>query len=200
MLTPISRFTSPQAVIESGVPRRSANRHERGRQGRQDCRRERRAKVHDREVETLLGKGRDRIDGGLDVERIERNVRGEKNLARVASKVRAVRVQDVALVSELLRRAPTEIPVLREAGGCAQRPFIAAATDTDRRMRLLRPFRLVTGADELVVGCVEVSGLAGQQADEDLASFLEAIAALTQAAELYAQPSRQGPDESLWIG
>jgi hypothetical protein len=47
-------------------------------------------------------------------------------------------MQHVLRARELLDGAADEVPVLRESGGRAQRPLLTAATDADRRVRLLQ--------------------------------------------------------------
>src|SRR6476646_1469612 len=97
-----------------------------------------------------------------------------------------MRRENVALAGELLGRAADEVPVLGILRGDAQRALLTAAADADRRVRLLRAFRLVAGVLELIELAVEGRRVLAQQAGEHLAGFLEAIEALLDAAELDA--------------
>jgi hypothetical protein len=101
-----------------------------------------------------------------------------------------VGVKNVALARELLGRASDEVPVLREPGSGAQRAPLAAAPDDDRRVRLLYRLGLAARAGELVVLAREICRLLAQEADNDLARFLEPVAALGRAAQLDAVGAR----------
>ena len=85
---------------------------------------------------------------------------------------------------ELLRRSADEVPVVGVSRRQRQGSLLAAAADADRRVRLLRPLRLVAGVLELVVLAVESRRLLAQQACQHLARFLEAVEALLDRAEL----------------
>src|SRR5579863_4403202 len=111
---------------------------------------------------------------------------GQHDLRRVAPNVAAVGMKNIALACELLRRPADEVPVLGEPSSGTQRAPLPAASDDDRRMRLLHGFWLAARAGELVVLAGEVRRLSRQQTDDDLARFLEAVAALSRAAQLDA--------------
>src|ERR1019366_1082184 len=75
---------------------------------------------------------------------------------------------------------------LGESCGGAQRPPLAAAADPQGRVWLVHRLGLPESASELVVPAREICGLLRQQADDDLARFLEPVAALGWAAQLDA--------------
>jgi hypothetical protein len=68
--------------------------------------------------------------------------------------------------------------------GDAQRALLTATADADRRMRPLRPLRLVAGVVELIEPAVEARRVVAQQAGENRARLLEAVEALLDGAEL----------------
>src|ERR1700733_4729859 len=97
-----------------------------------------------------------------------------------------MRMQDVPLAGELRRGAADAVPVLGVAGSGAQGALLTAAADADRRMRSLRPLRLVNGVGELEVATLERERRLGQQADEHLAGLLDPVAALARGAHFDA--------------
>jgi len=141
----------------------------------------------DRQVQAQVAERGRGVDGRSDLAvRAEPDMAGQHDLRRVAPNVAAVGMKNVTLAGELLRRPTDEVPVLGKPGGGSQRPPLPAAADDNRRVRLLHRFWLTPRAGELVVLAGEIRRLSRQQADDDLACFLEPVAALSRPAQLDA--------------
>jgi len=97
-----------------------------------------------------------------------------------------VRLQDVALAGELGRRPADEVPVLGVAGGDTQGPLLPAAADADRRVRALRPLRLIAGGRELIELAVEIGRRLAEQPDDHLTGLFEPVETLGQGSQLDA--------------
>ena len=123
----------------------------------------RRRKVDDREFSACRAEGR---SGRRRLSRIagEPHLAGEQYLCWVPANVGTVLVQHVPRLAELLARPAVEVPVLSEAGRCSQRPFVAAAADTDRRMWLLQRLGTAPGVGQLVVAALDRGGFTAKAA------------------------------------
>jgi len=89
-----------------------------------------------------------------------------------------VLVENLALVGELLDRAPDEVPVLGEAGRSAQSALLTVAADADWRMRPLDRLGVASSTRQLVVGPPERGRVVREEADDDFTRLFEAVAAL----------------------
>ena len=140
-----------------------------------------RRQVDDGEVQAL-GAQCDRVfdDGAVAAVGVEPDVRRQHDLFGIAADVGAVRGQHVTLAGELLGRPADEVPVVGIFGRDAQRAFLAATADADRRVRALRSLRFVAGGLELVGrgSDLPVGGLRLQKLRQDRQRGLEGRRAL----------------------
>src|SRR5207302_5709058 len=133
------------------------------------------------QVEALLAEFCGGLDSGCRVAAgVETDVTRQHDLLRVPADRGAVLVKHVALAGELLGRPAEEVPVLGEAGGGAQGALFTVAADAEGRTWSLHRLGFAAGVAKLVVAAVEGRGLLRQQPGDDLAAFLEPVAAFTR--------------------
>src|SRR3954464_2088707 len=122
-------LSSAKLADESGISDRLGERLERGGVVR-------RRQIDDREVETLLAQ-RARILDRLGVVEVglEPDMRRQRDLLRIAADIRAPGGEHIALTCELFGRAAGEVPVVGVFRREWQGALLAAATDTDGRVR-----------------------------------------------------------------
>src|ERR1022692_4092599 len=142
----------------------------------------RRSQLDDGEVGTSVGQrgGARRRCGGIAV---EADMTRQRDLCWVPPQIRAMLVQHGTLAVELRRRPSDEVPVLGKAGRSAERAPLAAAADADRRMRPLERLGATPSVGKLVEAARERGCLLSQEADDDLACFLEPVATFLRSAE-----------------
>ena len=164
------------------MPDRSHDGFESSREGVEDVGGVRHRQVHDAEVEPRVGKALRVIDDLVDVEcaTAAAEVRRRRDLGRIASDGVTVPPQHITLGEELLHGAAGEVPMLREARDRTEGAPLAAATDADRRVRLLERLGVAAGVLELDVLPLERRGLVRQQPDDRLAPFVERVEPLSQ--------------------
>jgi len=137
--------------------------------------------VHDHQVDSGVAVSGSRghhffgIAVGLDAQ-VDRT----GDLVYVASGGGAVPGQHVLQLKPVLRPVDDGVPLLRPARHRAQRTFLAAAADRDRRMRPLHRLRLAPGLGQLDVAARERGGGLAQQADDGLDTLVEPVEAFPQ--------------------